>query len=305
MLKDKKYTVSVYPKDEIIPREELLKGVKGMDAILCDLTEKIDTPILDAAAPQLKIVANYAVGTDNIDLVACKKRQVLVSNTPGVLTESVAEHTFALMLAVARRIVESDTFIRKGMYHGWGPMLLLGTELKGKTLGIVGLGRIGSRVAEMAVQGMGMQVIYNNPEPNRVFEKQFNAKYRRNLDNLLKESDFVSLHVPLLPSTHHLITSKNLKLMKKTAYLINTARGPIVDEKALVAALKDKKIAGAALDVFEHEPKLTPGLAKLDNVILTPHIASGTWEARQAMSRTAAANIIAALTGQTPPNLVK
>ncbi|MDO8505780.1 MAG: D-glycerate dehydrogenase [bacterium] len=304
MLKEKGYKISIYPKDQIIPRKDLLKGVKGADAILCDLTEKIDAELLNAAGPQLKIVANYAVGVDNIDLVECEKRKIYATNTPGILTQAVAEHTIALMFAVARRICEADRFTREGKYKGWGPMLLLGTDIKGKTLGIIGLGRIGFAVAERAALGLGMQILYNDPKPNSNFEKQFDANYCKNLNTLLAKSDFVTLHVPLLPSTRHLINAKNLKLMKKTAYLINTSRGPVIDEKALVAALNKKQIAGAALDVFEFEPTLTSGLAKLETVVLTPHIASGTWEARQAMSRTAAENIIAALEGKVPPNLV-
>ena len=303
ILKEKGYTVAIYPKDQIIPRKELLQGVKGAHALIPDLTDKIDAEVFEAAGPQLKIVANYAVGVDNIDLAMAKKYGVFVSNTPGVLTNAVAEHAFALILALARRIVESDKFTRAGNYQGWGPMLFLGTELNGKTLGIVGLGRIGFAVTERAVKGFGMKVIYSDPKQNREFDTQYGARYVE-LSTLLKESDFVTLHVPLLPSTRHLINAKNLKLMKKTAFLINTARGPVVDERALVAALKQKQIAGAALDVFEHEPKLSPGLTKLDNVVLTPHIASATWETRQAMSRTVAANIIAAFSGQTPPHLV-
>lgn len=303
MLKEKGYDVSIYPKDEIIPRKALLKGAQGVDAILCDLTEKIDAELLDAAGTQLKIVANYAVGYDNIDLAAAKARKVHITNTPGVLTEAVAEHAIALMFAIARRICEADLFTRQGKYKGWGPMLLLGTELKGKTLGVVGLGRIGFAVVERAARGLGMKIIYNDPKPNADFEKQYGGRFAQ-LPTLLKEADFISLHVPLLPTTLHLINANNLKLMKKTAYLINTSRGAVIDEKALVEALKKKQIAGAGLDVFEKEPALTPGLTKLQNVILTPHIASGTWEARQAMSCTAAKNIIAALSRKTPPNLV-
>ncbi|MBI4135846.1 D-glycerate dehydrogenase [Candidatus Uhrbacteria bacterium] len=311
MLKSKGYKVSIYPKDEIIPRAALLKGVKGVDAILCDLTEKIDAQLLKDAGPQLKIVANYAVGYDNIDLKAASARKVYVSNTPGVLTDAVAEHAIALMFAIARRICEADRFTRSGKYKGWGPMLLLGTELKGKTLGIVGLGRIGAAVASRAAKGLDMKVVYNNPKPDPDFEKQFGAKYRKNLNDLLKEADFVTLHVPLLPTTRHLISKKQFALMNPNAFLINTARGPVVDEKALLHALKNKTIAGAALDVFECEPLIDCdihdhlALKNFENVILTPHIASATIEARQAMSRIAAENIIAALSGKTPPNLVQ
>ena len=311
MLKDKKYTVSVYSKDEIIPRKELLKGVKGMDALLPILTDKIDSELLEAAGAQLKIVANYAIGTDNIDLGACKKHNVLVANAPGPeIVQAVAEYTLTLILALAHRVVEADKFTRAGKYQGWGPQLMLGTDVYGKTLGVIGLGRIGFAVTERAVKGFGMKIIYNDPKPNPDFEKQYGARYA-DLATLLKQSDFVSLHVPLLPSTRHLISTKQFTQMKPSAFLINTARGPIVDEKALLIALKNKKIAGAGIDVFECEPSIDCDLSdhlelkKFDNVILTPHIASATTETRQAMSRTAATNIIAALSGQTPPNLVK
>jgi len=310
MLKEKKYSVSIYPKDEIIPREEFLKGVRGVDALLPILTDKIDAEVLQAAGPQLKIVANYAVGFDNIDLEACKKRKVMVANAPGPeIVQAVAEHTFALILALAHRIVEADKFTRAGKYKGWGPQLMLGTDVHGKTLGIVGLGRIGFAVAERAVKGFRMKAIYNDVKPNPEFEKNYGARFV-NLSTLLKESDFVSLHVPLLPSTRHLISTPQFKLMKPTVFLINTSRGPIVDEKALLQALKKRQIAGAGLDVFECEPSIDCDindhleLKSFENVILTPHTASATVETRQAMSRTAATNIIAALSGKKPPNLV-
>lgn len=325
MLKDKKYSVSVYPKDEIIPRAALLKGVKGVDALLPILTDHIDAEVLEAAGAQLKIIANYAIGTDNIDLQACQKRKILVTNAPGPeIVQSVAEHTFALMLALAHRIVEADKFTRAGKYRGWGPQILLGTDVYGKTLGIVGLGRIGFAVADRAVKGFGMQIIYHDKERDLKFERDFSAyggsasggekQYGArfvDLSTLLKQADFVSLHVPFLPSTRHLISTRELALMKPTAFLINTARGPIVDEKALLQALEKKQIAGAALDVFECEPSIDCDISdhlelkSFDNVILTPHTASATVETRQAMSATAAQNIIAALEGETPSNLVK
>jgi len=303
MLKKAGHKISIYPGTEAIPRSTLLKNVKGVDAILALLTDKIDAEVMDTAGKQLKIISNYAVGVDNINVPEAKKRNILVSNTPGVLTESVAELTFALLISAAKRIVEADKFTRAGKYQGWGPKLMLGADLKDATLGIVGLGRIGSRVAEMAVCGMGMKVVYNDVKPNKDFEKQLGAKFLK-LDALLKQADFVSIHVPLLPATRHLITEKQLKMMKKTAYLINTSRGPIVDEKALVKALKSKQIAGAGLDVFEFEPKLTHGLSKLDNVTLTPHIASGSIRTRSEMSRIAAQNIIDALSGKKPKSLI-
>ena len=292
----KHFLVKVYPKDQIIPRKELLKEVKQCDALLCLLTEKIDAEVL-SANPKLKVVSNYAVGYDNIDVKVATAKGIPVCNTPGVLEDAVAEHTFALMLAISKRIVEADQFLRAGKYKRWDPMLLLGTELKGKTIGIIGLGRIGAGVAERARKGMGVNVLYHDIKRNKQFEKEYQAKYV-SLSELLKRSDFVSLHVPLLPSTRHLIGKEELKLMKKTAYLINTSRGPVVDEKALAEALKKKHIAGAGLDVYENEPKLSPGLTKLKNTVLTPHTASATVEAMTAMSELAAQNIIDVLQGR-------
>jgi len=293
----------VWEEDRVIPRDVLLERVKGAEAILALLTDKMDGELMEAAGPQIKIISNYAVGFDNIDVAEATKRKIYVTNTPGVLTEAVAEHTFALMLAIARRISESDQFTKKGKYKGWEPELLLGSELKGKTLGIVGLGRIGSRVAEMAVKGMGMKVSYFDVKPSAEFEKEFQATFQ-DLDSLLKEADFVSIHVPLLPATRHLINGEKLKLMKPTAYLINTSRGPIVEEMALVEALKAGTIKGAALDVFENEPQLAPGLADLPNVVLTPHTASATDEARGAMATLAAQAILDTLSSKVPQNLV-
>ncbi|GMR18979.1 MAG: D-glycerate dehydrogenase [Patescibacteria group bacterium] len=299
-----KVDLEVYDKDQVIPRAQLLEKVKGIDALLPLLTDKIDAELMDAAGPQLKVIANYAVGFDNIDVKAATQRKIYVANTPGVLTEAVAEHAFGLLLAIGRRIPEADRFTRAGNYKGWEPMLLLGTEIKGKTLGVVGLGRIGSRISEMAVKGMGMKVIYYDVKQNADFEKEFEATYKSKLDDLLSEADFVTIHVPLLPATRHLIDAEKLSLMKKTAYLINTSRGPVVDEKALVEALKSKTIAGAALDVYEEEPRLAPGLADLENVVLTPHTASATNEARGAMSTLAAQAILDVLSGKPPQNLV-
>lgn len=301
-LKKAGHTVKVYPQDKPIPRRELLKNVKGVDAILSLLTDKIDAAVLKAAGPQLKVVANYAVGYDNINVEDLKKFGVKGANTPGVLNDSVAEHAFALMFAIAKRIPESDKFVRAGKYVGWKPKLMMGTLMQGKTLGIVGTGRIGQGVVERS-SCMEMDVLYYDVKRNKKLEKKFGAKYAK-LDTLLKKADFVSLHVPLLPSTRHLINAKRLRMMKKTAYLINTSRGPVVDEKALVSALKRGRIGGAALDVFENEPKLAPGLAKLDNVILTPHTASASIETRQEMSRLAAEAILLTLKGRKPKNLI-
>lgn len=302
-----RFEVAVSPHDRALSKEELISVLcdNKYDAVLCLLTDKIDVTVFDAAGPQCKIFANYAVGIDNIDLAAAKERNIMITNTPGVLTDTVAEHTFALMLAISHRIAEADKFIRAGKYTGWAPELLLGTNLSRKIIGVVGLGRIGSRVAHHAVDGFDARAIYHDVKRNEEFEKAFGAEFRENLDDLLREADYVSLHVPLLSTTKHLINAERLKLMKPSTYLINTSRGPVVDEAALVFALQNKIIKGAALDVFENEPKLASGLVELDNVILTPHIASATEEARSKMSEMAADNIIAALDGKIPPNLVR
>ena len=304
ILKKKGFQVDGNSENKILSKSELKNAIKGYDAVLCLLTDKIDGDVLDAAGDQLKIVANYAVGYDNIDVKAAEERKIFVSNTPGVLTEAVAEHTFALLLTVAKRIVEADDFVRDGKYKQWEPMGFLGPQIWGKTIGIIGLGRIGSFVAQIAHGGFNMEVLYHDVKKNEEFEMRFSAKYRE-LPELLKQSDFVTVHVPLLPATHHLIGAKELGMMKESAILVNTSRGPVVDEHSLVEALKAKKIAGAGLDVFEQEPHLAEGLADLPNVALTPHTASATNEARNAMSRIAAENIAAALEGKQPPNAVK
>lgn len=307
MLKEKGYEVVVYPEDRTPSKGELIKLLKTgqYDAVLCNLDDKIDEEVLDAAGKQCKIFANYAVGFNNIDVKAAQERGIMIANTPGVLTNTVAEHTFALMLAVAHRVAEADRFVRAGKFKEWAPMLLLGTDVSKKILGVVGLGRIGSRVAFHARKGFEMRVLYYDVKRSEEFEKEYGAEYRENVDDIFKETDFISIHVPLLPTTHHLVDARRLALMKKTAYLVNTSRGPVVDEKALVEALQKGIIKGAALDVYENEPQLAPGLGELENVVLTPHIASATEETRQAMSELAAKNIIEALEGRTPPNLVR
>ncbi len=306
ILKDKGYEVVINPEDRVLTKEELINNLKGQNynALFCLLTDKIDGEVMDSFGPQLKIVANMAMGFDNINIEEAKKRGIMITNTPGVLTNTVAEHTFSLMLAIAHRIAEADKFTRALKWQGWAPILLLGNDLSGKTLGVVGLGRIGSRVAYHALKGFDMKVVYYDVKRNEDFEKEFSAIYM-SLEDLLKQSDFISIHVPLLDSTRHLINAENLKLMKPSAYLVNTSRGPVIDEAALAYALANKVIKGAALDVFEFEPKITPELLQLDNVILTPHIASATEETRSKMSDLAATNIIEALEGRTPPNLVK
>src|SRR3989338_2421477 len=306
----KKYcTIRVYPKDAIIPRRELLNGVRWCDALLCLLTDRIDKKVIDAN-PKLKIISNYAIGFNNIDVKYATEKGIAVTNTPGkAIFDAVGEHTFALMLALAKRIHEADHFTKRGKYQGWSPTLLIGTQLAGKTLGVVGLGKIGTDVAGKAVQGLGMKVVYYDVQRSFEFEKKYQARYC-SLAELLKISDVITLHVPLLPSTRHLIGWKELRLMKKSAFLINTARGGIVDEKALVRAIKSKQIAGCALDVFEcetdtdHKVHKELELKKFENVILTPHIASATIEARYAMGVDAAENIMAVLSGKKPKFLV-
>lgn len=302
MLREK-FEVEVSDYDGVIPRKMLLEKVRGVDAILSLLTDTIDGEVIDAAGSNLKVIANYAVGYNNIDVEEATKRGIMVTNTPGVLTETTADLAWALMMAVARRIVEADRFVREGKFRGWEPMLLLGTDVHGATLGIVGFGRIGQAMARRAL-GFNMKVLYydNARVPEQV-EKELKATYV-DLPTLLKESDFVSLHVPLTKETHHLIGEKELRMMKRGAYLVNTARGPVVDEKALVKALKEGWIKGAALDVFENEPEVEPDLLKLDNVVLAPHIASASYATRSKMSIMVAENIIKALGGEIPPNLV-
>src|SRR4030043_1481419 len=269
MLRKKGFQVNVNPEDRVLSKLEIKKAIASYDAVLCLLSDKIDGEVLDAAGQNLKIVANYAVGFDNIDVKAAAERNIFVTNTPGVLTEAVAEHTFALLMSVAKRIVEADKFVREGKYKQWEPKGFLGPQIWGKTIGIVGLGRIGSCVAQIAHGGFNMEVLYYDVKKNEEFEMRFSAKYR-DLPELLKESDFVTIQGPLIPETHHLISAKELEMMKRAAILVNTSRGPVVDEVSLVEALKAGKIAGAGLDVFEKEPELTKGLADFPHVVLTP-----------------------------------
>jgi len=290
------------PEERVLSRTELLEQIKGCDAILTLLTDKIDGEALDAAGPQLRVVANMAVGYDNIDLTAATARGVMATNTPGVLTDATADHAWALLFAMARRIPESEKFLRAGKFKSWGPLLFLGGDITGRTLGIIGAGRIGHAVA-MKSRGFNMRVLYADEVHNAKLEQEIGAR-KVSVEELLRESDYVSVHVPLLPSTKHLINAQSLRLMKKTAYLINTSRGPVVDEAALAEALKSGVIAGAALDVFENEPLVHPELLKLDNIVLTPHTASATIETRSKMATMAAENLIAALAGQKPANLV-
>jgi len=289
--------------DGVLPREVLLEKVKGKDGILCLLTDTIDREVMEAVGPNLKVIANYAVGFDNIDVEEATRRGIMVTNTPGVLTETTADLTWALMMSIARRIVEGDKFVRAGKFRGWEPMLLLGTDVYGSTLGIIGFGRIGQAMARRA-SGFNMKVIYFDMQraPSQI-ENELKASFRT-LPELLREADFVTIHVPLTSETHHLIGEQELKMMKKEAYLINSARGPIVDEKALAQALKENWIRGAALDVFEREPEVEPELLELDNVVLTPHLGSASYATRTKMAIMAANNLVRALKREVPPNLV-
>lgn len=302
-----KFKLSLNKEDKILSKEELIEKAKGSEALLTLLTDKIDGDVMDAIGPQLKIIANYAVGFDNINIEEATKRKIVVTNTPEVMTQAVAEHAMALILACCRRIVEGDEFVRAKKYKQWEPNLLLGPEIAGKNLGIIGIGRIGAALAYIAYHGFGMKVLYYDLAKNEELERNLQAD-KVSLDNLLERSDFVSLHVPLLPSTKHLISDRELKLMKKTAVLVNTARGPVIDEKALAKALWNKDIFAAGIDVFEFEPNPIKELLALPNVILTPHIASATVEARKSMAECAAENIIEVLhnrPAKTPVNKIE
>jgi glyoxylate reductase len=298
----KHFDVEYWTGDERPPRNELLKRVAGKDALLCLLTEKIDRELLDSAGPSLRIVANVAVGFDNIDVTACSERGIIVTNTPGVLDETTADFTWTLLMAVARRMVEGDRLARSGEWLQWNFDLLCGTDVWGKTLGIIGFGRIGRAVARRA-SGFRMRVIYHSTTraPADV-EKELNAEYLPQ-DQVLRQSDFLSLHVPLNVNTRGLMGPAEFAKMKPTAFLINTTRGPVVQESALVEALDQGTIGGAALDVFEREPVISDGLRR-DNVVLAPHLGSASIETRTRMAMIAVENVIAFFNGQRPPTIV-
>jgi glyoxylate reductase len=294
--------VDAYAEDAPMPRAELLERLAGKQGLICVISEAIDEALL-AARPGLRVVSNVAVGYNNVDVAACTRRGVVVTNTPDVLTDTTADFAWTLLMAAARRLVEGDRYVREGKFTQWEYMVLLGGDIHGKTLGVVGFGRIGRAVARRAL-GFGMRVLYQDAvAASPVHEAELKAT-RVDLATLLRESDFVSLHTPLLPETRHLINAESLRTMKKTAYLINAARGPVVDEAALVQALREGWIAGAGLDVFEDEPKVHPGLIGLPNVVVAPHIASASHDTRQAMARLAVANCLAVLEGKTPPTPV-
>ena len=294
--------VDLWRGDGAISREELIRRVAGKQALMCLLTDRVDEGVYEAGR-DLRIVANIAVGFDNIDLTAARARGIVVTNTPDVLTESVAEFTWALILAATRRVSEGERCLRRGSWKGWALDFMLGTELRGKQLGIVGMGRIGMAVAARA-PAFGMAVVHASADP--VDPAAYHGRLplppmeSMSLDRLLATSDVVSLHVPLTPATRHLISRTELARMKRSAYLVNTARGPVVDEEALAWALRERLIAGAALDVYEQEPIVHPGLLGLENVVLAPHLGSATTETRTAMADLAASNVLAVLEGRAP-----
>ncbi len=297
----KEHEVDVFVYDRVPTKKEIINGLKGKDGLLCLLSDPIDKDVIKSGS-KLKMIANYAVGYDNIDLQTATEKRIPVSNTPGVLTDTTAEMAWAQLFSVARRIVEGDKFTRAGKFKGWGPMLMLGQDVSNKTLGVIGAGRIGTAFA-LKSKGFNMRVLYVDGRVNKTLEKELKA-IKVELNELLKKSDYISIHVPLTEETYHLISKNELKVMKRNAILINTSRGPVVDEKALVKALKEKWIFGAGLDVYEHEPKITEQLKKLDNVVLQPHSASATFETRSKMAIIAAENMIAGLKGKIPPNCV-
>jgi len=300
------FAVTGGEEDRPLERASLLRGVVGADALLCLLTETIDGTVMDAAGPRLRVISNMAVGVDNVDVAAATARGILVTNTPGVLTDATADLTWALILSTVRRVAEGDRMVREGRFELWSPFMLLGRAVAGSTLGVVGMGRIGRAVARRAA-GWDMRVIYtrnSGPLPADQTPPGVRWDFRAGLDELLGEADIVSLHVPLLPETRHLIGARELGLMRPGSYLINTARGPVVDEAALVVALKSGRLAGAGLDVYEREPELALGLAGLPNVTLLPHLGSATIETRGRMAELAALNAIAAARGEPVPHLV-
>ena len=294
------FDVEMKPDDGPSPPDELASAVRGRDAVLCILNDRIDSAVLEAARG-CRVFANMAVGYNNVDVAAATRLGILITNTPGVLTESTADLAWTLILGVARRAAEGDAVMRAGRFPGWGPSYMLGGDVTGATLGLIGPGRIAQAVARRA-QGFAMRVLYHGRRPSPELDAL--GATAATLDALLTHSDFVSLHVPLGDETKHLIDAKALARMKPTAYLINTARGPVVEEKALVAALKSGAIAGAGLDVYEDEPRMAVGLADCPNTMLLPHLGSATRATRASMSRMAAQNVLEALAGRRPPNLV-
>ena len=298
-----KCDMTLYEGEGAMPREQLLADIKAKVGAVTLLTDKVDDEFLDVAGDQLAIVANFAVGFDNIDVAACTRRGVLCSNTPDVLTETTADTAWALLMAAARRVAEGDRFLRRREPWIWGPLMMLGQDVNGRVLGIVGFGRIGQAMARRA-RGFGMKVIYYDTyRPPPEVERGLRAEFRE-LDDLLAEADLLTLHTNLSEETHHLINAERLASMKPTAVIVNTSRGPVIDEAALAQALKEGQIFAAGLDVFEKEPEVHPDLLELENVVIIPHLGSATVDTRIAMGMLAAENLIAALEGRQPPTLL-
>lgn len=297
----KECDVEVVPEGQQLSRDEFLDRVKDKDGVLCLLTDRIDSEFFNAA-PNLKGVANYAVGYDNMDVAEASKRKIPLSNTPDVLTNATAEIVWALLFSAARKVIPSDRLVRTGLWEGWSPLQFVGIEATGKTLGIVGPGRIGAATARMS-RGFDMKILYSGHRRNEVFDKELNAQFVP-FETLVEESDFITLNVPLTDETRHLFTKDVFRRMKKSAILVNTARGPVIKEDDLLYALESGEIAAAGLDVFEFEPKVTEGLKKLDNVVITSHIGSATREARAAMSVMAARNLLAMIKGKPAPQCI-
>lgn len=294
--------VELRETESIITKEELIEGVKGKDGLLCILTDPVDADVMDACS-SLRIISNYGVGFDKVEVEAATKRGILVTNTPGALTDTTADLAMGMMIAAARRIVEGDKFTRECKFEGWGPSMMLGIDVYGKTLGIVGLGRIGKAVAQRAAKGFGMKIIYNDPKVQADFDKEYGAKWM-DLDALVKESDFISIHVPLNQKTRRLFGEKQFQMMKKTAVLVNTSRGVVIDQVALAKALKSRRIYAAALDVYEDEPRCPVELIPLPNVILLPHIGSASLETRTKMAELAVASVIDFFNNKIPQNVI-
>jgi glyoxylate reductase len=298
-----RFDADLWDGDQAMPRDQLLDRIRGKVGAITLLTEKVDAELLDAAGDQLRIVANYAVGFDNIDVPECTRHGVLATNTPEVLTETTADTAWSLLMAAARRVPEGDRFLRSRTPWIWGPEMLLGQDVHGKVLGIVGFGRIGQAVARRG-KGFGMPVLYYDVfRPSSDVEEALDAEYRE-LDGLLAESDLVSIHVALTQETRHLFGPEQFRRMKPTAVLVNSSRGPVIDEGALVEALRAGELFAAGLDVFENEPEVHPGLLELDNAVVLPHLGSATVETRDAMGMLAIDNVVAALEGRRPPTLL-
>ncbi len=294
--------VEANTEDRPMEMDAVLASIGDKDGLLSMITDRVDAELMDRA-PRLRIISQMAVGYNNIDVEAATRRGIAVTNTPGVLTDATAELAFALLLAAARRVVEGDRMVREGRFRFWAPFLFLGSQVSGKTLGIIGMGRIGKAVAQRA-RGFDMKIIYHNLAPLGASEEaQYGAQYR-SLDALLAEADFISVHVPLTDKTKYLIGKEQFSRMKKSAFLINTSRGPVVREKDLVEALRSGVIAGAGIDVYENEPALEPGLSELENAVLLPHVGSGTLETRTRMAEMAAESLIAGIEGKVPPRMV-